>query len=152
MYCKWLPFMCIVRVLREKVECCYISLPKEAQWNWLMLINDLWCQSFQGLFAYSQNSTASRKINICTSMKLSLLLSLRTYHIIAIQITMHVVQIAVTYAVCWLVWANSLTHLCLATFVLRCAANKQDDEPRKYLFHMHFPLPCTVHVHILWEG
>lgn len=117
-YGKWLPFICIVRVLREKVERCCISFPKEAQWNWLMLINDLWCQSFQGLFAYSQNSTRSRNINICTSVKLSLLLSLQTYHSTAVQITMHVVQITVTYAVCWLAWANSLNHPCLGTFVV----------------------------------
>lgn len=105
-----LHFIHTVRTFIEKVERCYISLPEEAQWNWLMLINDLWCQSCQVLFAYSQNSAGSRRINICTLVKLSLFLCLHKYHSIAIQITMHVVQIAVTYAVCWLVWENVPSH------------------------------------------
>ena len=51
------------REREQKLATCDVSLPNEARQDWLMLINDLRCQSHRGRLAYSENSMTGSEGN-----------------------------------------------------------------------------------------
>lgn len=94
---------CIV-CAESAAQLCWISVRKAAQWNWLMLINDLWCQ-------WSTNYLHILKIAAEVGNSASAQLWNAPPWRSCAQMSVHVGQITAAPAVCWWVAANSLNHL-----------------------------------------
>lgn len=94
---------CMVHA-ESAAQLCWISVRKAAQWNWLMLINDLWCQ-------WSRNYLHILKIAAEVGNSASAQLWNAPPWRSCAQMSVHVGQITAAPAVCWWVAANSLNHL-----------------------------------------
>lgn len=106
---KWINFFlslhtyCIV-CAESVAQLCWISVRKAAQWNWLMLINDLWCQWSRN---YLHILEIAAEVGNSASAQLWNAPPWRS----CAQMSVHVGQITAAPAVCWSVAANSLNHL-----------------------------------------